>query len=170
MRLGLPNIWLCVWSSFCKVCKRSLQVYHTSPSLILLSFVAIFLCHVLSCLLSCILTFPPSIPLVFVCPLLHPCFEVTTRRTSSKGAFRVPSFFSQKCDLGRVSVHLWAFLSLPDFSARKSSLSELTGRSNNIHFRNTWLQTAAVLQIERKWSFFLQCRMGFSGNLLKLNC
>ena len=39
---------------------------------------------------------PPSISLLLLYPLLHLCFEVTTRRSLSKGASRGPSAFSQQ--------------------------------------------------------------------------
>lgn len=45
-----------------------------------------------------------------------------------------------------------AYLSLTDLSDRESNLSELTGCSNNFHFRNICLQATVVLQVERKWN------------------
>lgn len=96
----------------------------------------------------------PSSSSRFLYPLLHLLLWSDHRvKPYQKELYKGPQLVPRSVSLCVCVPLNKAYLSLTDLRARESNLSELTGCSNNIHFRNIWLQAAVVLQVERKCNF-----------------
>lgn len=125
----------------------------TAPCFILLLFARL---HFSQAILSALLSLPPclcsslSSLLLWLHPALHLFFEMTTWWTSFKRNPRRPMSFSKDRTVFSSVCALVnkAYLPLSD-SAVESDLSQMTGRSNDVHFRNICLEAAAELQNER---------------------